>query len=542
MTSTSAPKKRLRHRIPVRLRHYWKLVVASVAFVVVLAGVFGTGMIRPYTTSAAHTAPAVVTQDIAGTKDLFDTTTAHSVTIDFADANYQKMLKEYFDSGEKDYLPVTVVIDGTTIENVGIRLKGNSTLGSLTWNGQRREGGLGGGDRPGGGGPPGDFQPPEGMAIPEGFPRPGGQGGRPGGGMGGIRAELKAEEPESLPWLISFDEYVEGRRYQGHSQIAVRPGTTESSAQLNEALAISLIDASGEPAQRFTYSGFTVNGRESEPRLLVEYLDEGYAEDLGNGVLYKSLASGQFTYQGGDQTEYVDDFKQVNNIGGTDLQPVIDLVEWVETASDEEFAAGLADRLEVESFARYVALQSIVMNFDDMAGPGKNYYLWYDLDTRKFTVVSWDLNLAFSGDATAGPNDAARTGLGGGGRRPQGGTEAGAQPRGGMQFPEGMQRPEGMQPPGAGGPGGGGGLGGNKLKERFLGTDAFEQLYEQQYREVYAAVLADGQGDDVLTGIVEAYQRNEGASPAVESEADTLRGTLTQRVTALDADDVIRAG
>lgn len=193
MTSTSAPKKRLRHRIPVRLRHYWKLVVASVAFVVVLAGVFGTGMIRPYTTSAAHAAPEVVTQDIAGTKDLFDTSVAHDVRIDFNDANYQKMLEEYFDTGEKDYLAATMVIDGTTIENVGMRLKGNSTLGSLTWNGQRREGGPGGGDRPGGGGPPGDFQPPEGMELPEGFPQQ-------GGGMGGMGGELKAEEPESLPW------------------------------------------------------------------------------------------------------------------------------------------------------------------------------------------------------------------------------------------------------------------------------------------------------------------------------------------------------
>jgi spore coat protein CotH len=532
----SAPRKRLRHRVPVRLRHYWKLVTGSVAFVVVLAGVFGTGMIRPYTTSSADAAPPVVTQDIAGTKDLFDTTTAHDVRIEFDDANYQKMLKEYFDTGEKDYLPATVVIDGTTIENVGIRLKGNSTLSSLTWNGERREGGMGG--RGGGG----DFQPPEGvelpegMQLPEGFPQGGGMGGGPGGGMGGMGAELKAEEPEGLPWLVSFDEYVEGRRYQGHAQVAVRPGTTESSAQLNEALAISLVDASGEPAQRYTYSGLTVNDRESTPRLIVEYLDEGYAENLGNGVLYKSLASGQFTYQGGDQTEYTDDFKQINNIGGTDLQPVISLIKWVEQSSDEEFANGLADRLDVESFARYIALQNIVMNFDDMAGPGKNYYLWYDLDTRKITVISWDMNLAFSGDATAGPHDASRMGFGGGRQPSQGAPAAGAQP------PNGMQLPEGMQPPENGGQRGGGLMMGNKLKDRFLEADAFTELYEEQYRAVYRAVLADGQADDVLNSIVDSYQRNDNANAAVKSEKDTLSSTLAQRVTALSSNDVIRAG
>lgn len=522
--------KRLRHRIPVRLRHYWKLVAASCAFVLVLGGVFGTGMIRPYTTSEAAAAPTVVTEDVAGTKDLFDTTTPHSVTIDFADANYQKMLVEYFDTGEKDYLPATVVIDGTTIENVGIRLKGNSTLGALTWNGERRQSGGPGQGGDGGFQPPEGMQLPEGMEIPEGFPQQGGDGaappggGGPGGGMGGIGTELKAEEPESLPWLISFDEYVEGRRYQGHTQIAVRPGTTESSAQLNEALAISLVDASGEPAQRFAHSGFTVNGRMSTPRLLVEYLDEGYAENLGNGVLYKSLASGQFTYQGGDQTEYGDDFKQINNVGGTDLQPVIDLIRWVEDSSDEEFATGLDDRLDVESFARYVALQNIVMNFDDMAGPGRNYYLWYDLDTRKFTVISWDMNLALNGDATAGPHDTIGMGFGGGRQPPQGG-----------QLPEGMQPPEGAQQPG-----GGRGFGGHELKERFLATDAFKQVYEEQYRQLYAALLADGQATQALDDIVKSYNLNENANKAVETEAATLRTTLENRTNALGANEVMR--
>lgn len=577
-------RKPLRHRIPVRLRHYWKLVAGTCAFLLVLAGAFGTGMIRPYSTSAAAAATAVVVEDIEGEKDLFDTSIAHDVTITFSDANYQDMLKELYDSGEKDYLPADIVIDGTTIKDVGIRLKGNSTLMSLTWNGERRSGGMPGGDRfPEGMQPPEGMQLPEGVELPEGFPQAGGDqqngfpfpgagrqpgGEQPGGEQGrgrgmGFGGELKAEEPEKLPWLISFDEYVEGRRYQGHSQLAVRPAM--SSAQLNEALALEFVEASGEPAQRFTYSGFTVNGRESTPRLLVEYLDEGYAEDLGNGVLYKSLASGQFAYQGGDQTEYGDDFKQVNKVGGSDLQPVIELIKWVEESSDEEFASGLGERVDVESFARYLALQNLVLNFDDMSGPGRNYYLWYDLDTRKFKVISWDMNLALNGDATTGPHDTVGMGFGGG-RRPganqqgqtqqPGGTQepgetrqpGNAQPPGGMQFPGGMQLPEGVQiPEGAQPPGGerqGGGMfGGNKLKERFLATESFKQVYEEQYRQVYAKVFGDGQALGRLDAVVAAYNLNARADGnAVGTEAATLRTTLEKRVEALRDHEVVRGG
>jgi spore coat protein CotH len=43
-------------------------------------------------------------------------------------------------------------------------------------------------------------------------------------------------------------------------------------------------------------------------------------------------------------------------------------------ASRSEFAAGLSDRVDVGAFAAYVALQDIVDNFDDMSGPGQNYY------------------------------------------------------------------------------------------------------------------------------------------------------------------------
>ncbi|MEU0569817.1 CotH kinase family protein [Nonomuraea sp. NPDC005983] len=149
----------------------------------------------------------------------------------------------------------------------------------------------------------------------------------------------------------------------------------------------------------------------------------------GDGVLYKSLASGSFSYKGEDQTEYTTDFKQIDKVGGKDLQPVIDLVKWVNEASDAELAKGLADRLDVKPFARYLALQNLMVNFDDMAGPGRSYYLWYDLNTKKFKVITWDLNLAFNGDAKSGVNDTLRMSFGPG--RPQQG-----------QPPQGFPPPE----------------------------------------------------------------------------------------------------
>ncbi|MFI9596073.1 CotH kinase family protein [Nonomuraea sp. NPDC052265] len=511
-----AQSKQLKHRVPVKLRQNWKLVALCAAFLAGCWGVFGSGTIRPYVTTAQAAEARTVTTNLTGAKNLFDASTAHEVKLTFTDEAYEDMLSEYFKDGEKKYVEADLTIDGTRVPSVGVRLKGNSTLQGLTWKGQSKQRAV-----PGGG------------PRPEGMPE--GGAGPPGGGMFG--SSLKAEEPENLPWLISFDEFVDGRRYQGHSQVAVRPAAMGSTTMLNEALGIALVGASGEPTQRSAYSSFTVNGRSSTPRLVVEYLDEGYAEGLGDGVLYKSLAGGTFTYKGEDQTGYTTDFKQVNKVGGKDLQPVIGLVEWVDEASDAEFAQGLADRVDVTSFARYLALQHIMVNFDDMAGPGKNYYLWYETGTKKFKVITWDLNLAFSGDAKSGVNDTIGMGGLGQGRPRQQGQQQGQQP------PQQGRPPQDVTPPEGGGPerpGGGMMRMGHPLKEKFLKNAAFKKLYEEQYRALYTELLGDGTASGLLDDLVAAYKRNDGADTArVDAEAQTLRTFLRTRTETLSSDKAI---
>ncbi|WP_229400668.1 CotH kinase family protein [Micromonospora okii] len=555
----------LRRRLPVRVRQNWKLLTTCTAFLAVLTLVFGTVGVRPYVTSTSDTGADPVTVDVAGTTDLFDATVAHSVRVTFRDADYERMLDAYWKEGEKEYVEADVTIDGVTLPSVGIRLKGNSTLAALTWKGESRPR-RGGDPRGPGGPPPGDFPPggfPPGDPPPGNFPGGGrpqtggdtgapqqGGAGFPGGGPGGgmTRAGLKAEEPETLPWLISFDEFVDGRRYQGHREVAVRvSGMGGGSTVLNEALSLSLLADVGEAAQRYAYSSFTVNDRPTTARLLVEHPDEHFADRMdGSGVLYKSLATGSFTDQGDDQTAYQDDFKQITMRGSQDLQPVINLIRWVDSASDEEFDAGLAERVDVESFARYVAMQNLLLNFDDMAGPGKNYYLWYDLGTKKFSVLAWDHNLTFSGSATQGPHDSGGFGGPGGGTRP-----GGAQLPEGMQPPAGVPLPDGVQPPGGAateqedgdaerGRPGGGRMGGHKLKERFLASDAFTEAYENAYRELYRQVYGSGGAGRSLDAITAVLKTVDGAdATAVDSDVDRLRTLVQQRTESLRSNEVI---
>ncbi|MDT0431309.1 CotH kinase family protein [Streptomyces salyersiae] len=570
---STARGRRLRDRVPVRLRHHWKPAAALCAGLAVMVYAFGDARISPYVTSASRVEADAVTDDVAGTVGLYDTSVRHSIQLEYDQSDFDRMMKEFKEDGTKESIRADLTVDGVFLQDVGIRLKGNSTLMSL-----RGTGGMQGGMRggmPGGGGQDageaggageGGPQMPQGAGgrtadgpdagdagaggaggagdAPAGGAGAGqgGAGGRQGGGM--TQYNLSADKPEELPWLIKIDEYVEGRAYQGEREISLRPGSN-AQVPLNEALALSLIDASGEPAERYGFSTLKVNNRPTATRLMVENPDTEYAEAVeGESVVYKARAGGSFAYLGDDPSDYETSFRQLNKVGSQDLAPVMKLIKWVEEASDEEFAEDLDQHVDVESFATYVATQNLLMNFDDMAGPGKNYLLGYDLDTKKFSVLGWDFNLTFSGDATAGPDDEMSMGGGGpgGGRngqhtegaRGQDGQQPGQTPQG---MPEGMPEggPQGV-PGGAdgGGQGGGpGGMTGHALKDRFLELDAFDAVYKKAYQDLYETFYASGKATAALADISEQAGRAGVPSKDLDTAVSTLRTTVTERTTAL---------
>src|SRR5699024_8242927 len=173
----------------------------------------------------------VIVNDIEGEVELFDAS-EHTIEITFDQAEYEEMLSTFREDGEKEYIRADITIDGTLIEDVGLRLKGNSTLQSLSGNSM-------------------------------------------GGGMGpGGMTQLSEDSPEELPWLISFDEYEEGRAYQGMTEIALRPAASGSDVAINEALALERTAESGQVTKDYTFSSVTVNGSESAARIVVDTPDE----------------------------------------------------------------------------------------------------------------------------------------------------------------------------------------------------------------------------------------------------------------------------
>ncbi|MEU6260225.1 CotH kinase family protein [Streptomyces sp. NPDC047043] len=565
--------RRLRDRLPVRLRHHWRPAAALGVGLASMVYFLGDARVTPYVTSASQVESDPVTENVEGTVDLYDRTVSHSIQLTYDQSRFEEMMEEFRDEGTKDYIQADLVIDGVYLGDVGIRLKGNSTLMSLRGTSNMPGGGRtmpnaaqgapqGAGDADAG--PSGEAtnatggqdgaRGADGGTAGTGGGTGGGAGGGRGGGM--VSYNLSEDKPEELPWLVKIDEYVEGRAYQGEREISLRPGS-EAQVPLNEALSLALTEESGQAAERFGFTSVQVNNRPAVTRLMVESPDTDYAEDLGNGVLYKAKAGGSFAYNGDDPTDYESSFKQLNKKGSQDLEPVMRLIKWVNSASDEEFARDLDTYVDVQSLANYVAMQNLLMNGDDMAGPGKNYLLWYDLETKKFSILGWDYNLTFSGDATAGPDDTFSIGGGRGGNGEQGASAGnGTAPEAGQDgaaggAPQGIPSgaPQGMPGAAAGGGqngggegqdrtgGGGGGFSsGHILKERFLESDSLDDVYKDAYRSLYQKLYGSGAAADALQTISEEARAAGADSEDLDTAASTLEQTVTQRTEALAKD------
>jgi spore coat protein CotH len=396
---------------------------------------------------------------VADGTGVWDATTVHEIAIEVDESAVAAMIDTYQQTDEKAWLEATVTIDGTTFERAGIRLKGNSSLRGVT----------------------------------------------------------DDADPTDLPWLVRLDEYVEGQALEGWTELVVRSNGSETA--LNEAVALDLLAEAGLASEHAIATSFSVNGADARLRLVVQGLDEAWeAENFSTpGLLYKAEAGGDWAYRGDDPDAYTDVFDQ--EIGKNDLTPLIEFLEFLDSSSDEELEAELPDRLDVQAFARYLAFEELVGNFDDIDGPGNNSYLRYDAESGGFTVVAWDHNLAFGGSpgGSGGPGG----GFGGSrGERPE------EMPEGMPEIPDG-ERPEGMP---EGGPGGGMPGGSNVLVERFSAVAEWADLIEQEKADLTEELIDSGYAEEVLdqwAGVLTEQAADLVAADTVQEEADAIRAELS---------------
>lgn len=463
--------RRTRH---LAWRRNWWLIAALSAFMTGMLVLMGTQEVVPYTTSkslAAQTqlegaakaktiaeARGVSGRNVTNPVDMFDLDVVHTVKITMDPIQYDAMVTEYQRDGLKNWHPATVVIDGARLEDVGVRFKGNSTLVGLRYSG------------------------------PESPPRP------PNAAIFGY---ITADQPQRVPFLLRFDQFVSGQRYQGVNELALRAGGLGDTTQVPELMANLLTKETGQLYLRNSTAGVRINGSPEGFYLLVEHPDDYWAQrqipGTGQPAVYKAIPGASFHYKGENLPNYANVFNQQAATRTIGPGPMIDFLRFVEKSSDADFEAQLPSRLDIDEFTRYLAFQNLIVDPDSFAGTGNNYYFVYDPATRLMSIAPWDQNIAFGL-------------LGGPTYRPYY-EDGAALPDFAMDFGGVDELNDGGE-----------GLGEeNILVKRLLATPKYRELYDKTYRELYEQLLASGFAVDLMVDVtrpIQAAVEERGLLPA----------------------------
>src|SRR6478752_2083164 len=115
---------------PRRSRSLRAALAAGAVVLTTVAGCTSNAGDAAQSASASPSAEGATT-DAASNTSILDSSTVHSISVDVDPDSYQAMIDSYVDSGEKEWISAAVTIDGTVFTDVGIKLKGNSSLMGL---------------------------------------------------------------------------------------------------------------------------------------------------------------------------------------------------------------------------------------------------------------------------------------------------------------------------------------------------------------------------------------------------------------------------
>ncbi len=276
-------------------------------------------------------------------EELFDPSRVRELRLTFGGADWQGLLQRGRAQG-KD-VPVTLAVDGVTLEQVGVRYKGNTSL--------------------------------------------------------------EVTGPKK-PLNLDLDAFVAGQKLWGYDTINLNNGWADPS-QLREALAFGLLrEFMPVPQASFAkvYANDSYVGLYLMMEQIDKTFAERWFATR-SGLVIKGdnpndimLESSTLNYQAAlraYKTGYEVKTEGLGDEGYRLLQAmtqVLDATVAQGGVQDVDFPARAQEVLDVDLALWYLAANNLLCNFDSYYS-GHNYYLYRDSDDPRFSILNWDWNLSF---------------------------------------------------------------------------------------------------------------------------------------------------
>jgi spore coat protein H len=216
------------------------------------------------------------------------------------------------------------------------------------------------------------------------------------------------------PWKIDTDAYVDGQEFHNLRQLMLLNNIGDPS-MLKEKLSYEMMEFTGVPASHVSYVelwiDITDDGQPAQywgvytlvERVDNKYLANRFGQDSVGGNLYKASHAQRgpmdLKYYGEQIEDYPHvngqvEYGKMNNEENADYSDIIRLcrvLDGTEYAGDADFMHALEAVVNVDDFLRYIAVVTILDNWDSYPHSGNNYYLFNNPLSGRFEWIPWDL-------------------------------------------------------------------------------------------------------------------------------------------------------
>ncbi|QVL31104.1 CotH kinase family protein [Telmatocola sphagniphila] len=212
---------------------------------------------------------------------------------------------------------------------------------------------------------------------------------------------------------VDFNHYEEELKFHDLKALNLNAGAMDPT-KIHEVLAYSLFRKAGVAAARTAFAEVTLSvpGKYDNELLglytVVEQVDKNFLkQNFKNtkGLLMKPERVRGLEYLGDDWAKYKTMYQPKHDATKEQAQRVIDFAKLVFKADDEQFKKEIGSYLDIDAFLRFFAVNAYVVNLDCFFSMGHNYYIYLNPDTNKFVYFPWDLDLSFGGFPMMGGGD-----------------------------------------------------------------------------------------------------------------------------------------
>lgn len=220
----------------------------------------------------------------------------------------------------------------------------------------------------------------------------------------GIRSRGDGSRNARKPGLkLDFNRYVPGQEFHGYKGL-VLDNCLQDATCLKEPLALLVFEAMGLPAPQASHARLYVNGQYWGLYGLVEqvsghFLNERFGEDGGNLFDYEWVRPWRFEYLGDDPGAYIPSpFDPDQTEEPFDGGALVELVRDANLAATTAFLDEIQQHIESWRLLSYVAVENAVADRDGLLGDWgvNNFYLYQYRGQRRFVLIPWDKDNAFS--------------------------------------------------------------------------------------------------------------------------------------------------